>query len=151
MSKEYRVWYDPEEDTLDVQWERKEGVYGSTDNKNVLVRLDDKGNPIGFKVEGLAGVESLQFNVEDHRDSGLENVTAKMAARELGISVRRVRQLCADGRIQGASRPGHDWLIPLPIEITAGESGPTGVAGKAANGVNRKMASTRPSTARKSS
>ena len=54
----------------------------------------------------------------------------KKAAEELGISVRRVRTLLGEGRIEGASKVGATWLIPSPIDLTTGTRGPTGVAGK---------------------
>lgn len=39
-------------------------------------------------------------------------ITAKQAAEKWGISDRRVRTLCAEGRIQGAFQYGRGWNIP---------------------------------------
>ena len=33
-------------------------------------------------------------------------------AKLWGIGVRRVQLLCADGKIEGATRFGRDWMIP---------------------------------------
>lgn len=40
-------------------------------------------------------------------------MTAKQAAEKWGISDRRVRILCAEGKIPGAFRQGRGWKIPL--------------------------------------
>ena len=38
--------------------------------------------------------------------------TVAETARRWGISERRVRLLCAQGRVPGAIREGRSWLIP---------------------------------------
>src|SRR5690606_7221496 len=55
---------------------------------------------------------------------GEEIATVAEAAAELGVSVRRVRTLCSEGRIVGARRVGRDWVIPRPIRVLPGERGP---------------------------
>lgn len=42
----------------------------------------------------------------------MEYMTAKEAAQKWNITVRRVQVLCAQGRIQGATRLGNVWAIP---------------------------------------
>lgn len=37
------------------------------------------------------------------------------AARELGVSPRRIRALLAQGRIAGAVKLGREWVIPAPV------------------------------------
>ena len=39
-------------------------------------------------------------------------ITAKQAAEKWGISDRRVRILCSEGKISGATREGRSWMIP---------------------------------------
>ena len=39
-------------------------------------------------------------------------MTVKQAAEKWGISDRRVRILCAEGKIAGAAREGRNWVIP---------------------------------------
>lgn len=39
-------------------------------------------------------------------------MTVKQAAEKWGISDRRVRILCAEGKIAGVTREGWKWLIP---------------------------------------
>lgn len=42
-------------------------------------------------------------------------ISAKEAAQKLGITVRRVQQLCKDGKVEGAQRFGTQdiWLVPV--------------------------------------
>lgn len=39
-------------------------------------------------------------------------MTVKQAAEKWGISDRRVRILCAEGKVSGAAREGRGWMIP---------------------------------------
>ena len=39
-------------------------------------------------------------------------ITVKQAAEKWGISDRRVRILCAEGKILGVTREGRSWMIP---------------------------------------
>jgi len=57
---------------------------------------------------------------------GAEIATVAEAAAELGVSERRVRVLCAEGRIVGARRIGRDWVIPRPIRVVPAAKGPRG-------------------------
>ena len=43
----------------------------------------------------------------------MEYMTAKEAAQKWNITVRRVQVLCAQGRIQGATRLGNMWVLPI--------------------------------------
>ena len=40
-------------------------------------------------------------------------MTAKQAAEKWGLSDRRVRVLCAGGKIPGAFQEGRGWKIPI--------------------------------------
>lgn len=40
-------------------------------------------------------------------------MTVKQAAEKWGISDRRVRILCAEGKVSGVIRKGHRWMIPV--------------------------------------
>ena len=48
------------------------------------------------------------------------------AAELLGVSQRRVRVLCEQGRIKGAVRIGRSWAVPETIRIAPGSRGPVG-------------------------
>lgn len=43
--------------------------------------------------------------------------TVAQAARALGVTPGRVRQLLWEGRIVGARKHGRDWLIPAPVRV----------------------------------
>ena len=62
----------------------------------------------------------------------VDNLTVKGAAEELGVTKARVRQLAAQGRIEGAHKIGRDWIIPRPVEVRPGTRGPAGVATRSA-------------------
>jgi excisionase family DNA binding protein len=42
----------------------------------------------------------------------MQYITVKQASQRWGISDRRVRLLCAEGRIEGVVRKGRSYLIP---------------------------------------
>lgn len=47
----------------------------------------------------------------------MENyITLKEASMKWGISERRIRILCSDGRIAGANKIGPMWVIPVDAE-----------------------------------
>jgi hypothetical protein len=52
--------------------------------------------------------------VEKEYDMGLESelMTASDAAKEWGITPRRVQVLCDKGQVDGAVRMGRTWIIP---------------------------------------
>jgi len=53
--------------------------------------------------------------------------TIKEIAEKWNLTVRRVQNLCSEGKIPGASKFGRDWAIPIDAEkpvdgrITTGE------------------------------
>jgi hypothetical protein len=44
------VWYDREGDFLEVIFEKKEGYFRETENDQVMEKVDNDGNVIGFHV-----------------------------------------------------------------------------------------------------
>ncbi|MYD35716.1 MAG: helix-turn-helix domain-containing protein [Dehalococcoidia bacterium] len=131
-ARKVSVWYDDEGDMLEVLWAFREGYFTPTDDERILKRLDDRGEVIGFlihEVSTLRQGDPIEFDLEDEAPAhDVANVTVKQAATELGVSVRRVRQLARDGRFHGAVKSGSEWLIPTPIELIPGKRGPAGVA-----------------------
>lgn len=52
-------------------------------------------------------------------------MTATDAAKLLGISLRRVQELCKQGRIPGARLvEGRVWILPNTLTVTPGTRGP---------------------------
>jgi hypothetical protein len=48
-------------------------------------------------------------------------ISLPTAASMLSVSERRLRVLCAAGRVQGATKIGRDWLIPSPVVVRPAE------------------------------
>jgi len=47
------------------------------------------------------------------------------AAQAAGVTPRRLRALCQQGRIRGAKKLGRDWLLPPRWSITPATRGPS--------------------------
>lgn len=52
--------------------------------------------------------------------SDAATVTVAEAARVLGVTTGRVRQLLTARRIDGARKHGRDWVIPVPVIVLRG-------------------------------
>lgn len=63
------------------------------------------------------------FNIEPKAPWEKNHVTVEEAAAELGVTTKRVIQLCWSGRIVGARKIGKKWAIPTPIERIRGRPG----------------------------
>ena len=48
--KVINIWYDPEGDYLEVIFDKKEGFFRETKNDQVMEKVDQKGNILGFSV-----------------------------------------------------------------------------------------------------
>ena len=46
-------------------------------------------------------------------------MTAKQASEKWGISDRRIRVLCSEGKIPGAHQEGQSWKIPVDAKKSA--------------------------------
>ena len=115
---------------LEVTFERKAAVMEPTEHEDVWIRIDDDSNVVGFAIFNLSAIGRSTLNVELKVAAGVpELVTTEVAAERLGISVRRLQELLAQGRVRGARKARRDWLVPVPVEIVPGERGPVGVAG----------------------
>ena len=135
-SRKVSVWYDDEGDMLEVLWAFREGYFTPTDDERILKRLDDDGEVIGFLIHEMSTLKQpspVEFELASETPADdVANVTVSQAAARLGVSVRRVRQLAREGRVQGATKTGQEWLIPAPVEVIPGRRGPAGVAGRGA-------------------
>lgn len=49
-AKTLKVWFDPEADFLEVTFEQKPGYFRSTENDQVMEKVDKDGNILGFSV-----------------------------------------------------------------------------------------------------
>jgi len=46
----------------------------------------------------------------------LNYITVKQAAKKWGVATRTIHTYLKENRIEGAVRPGYDWLIPKDAE-----------------------------------
>ncbi|MBM3933067.1 MAG: DUF2283 domain-containing protein [SAR202 cluster bacterium] len=133
MDKKISLWYDPDVDILEVLWDEAPGTFEPIESdERILERIDENGEALGFMIQEFSTLKAeswIDFHVGGRPRPGLENMTVEMAAREIGVSGSRMRQLLAAGRIQGARKLGRDWIVPTPVRMVPGERGPIGVAG----------------------
>jgi uncharacterized protein YuzE len=48
--RQVKVWYDREADYLEVMFEQKPGYFRQTDNDQVMQKVDNDGNVLGFSI-----------------------------------------------------------------------------------------------------
>ena len=62
------------------------------------------------------GSKKIVQNLEELSIDFVRFMTIKQASEKWGICTRRVQTLCTEGRIDGAERLGHQWVIPINAE-----------------------------------
>ena len=50
MGKEIKIWFDKEGDFLEVIFETKKGFFKETNSDQIMKKVDEEGNVIGFSV-----------------------------------------------------------------------------------------------------
>ena len=58
-----KMWFDPEADFLEVLFERKPGYSRPTENDQVMERVDEEGNVIGFSVLRVSSLKKTPLEV----------------------------------------------------------------------------------------
>ena len=58
-----KLWYDPEGDYLEVIFEQKEGYFRETENDQVMEKVDQEGNILGFSVLNVSKLREKPFEV----------------------------------------------------------------------------------------
>lgn len=58
-----RLWYDPEGDYLEVLFEVKEGYFRETDCDQVMEKVDQQGNILGFSVLRVSDLRKKPLEV----------------------------------------------------------------------------------------
>lgn len=46
----------------------------------------------------------------------MDYMTIKEASAKWGISIRRIQEICAQGKIPGITKFGREWAIPIEAE-----------------------------------
>lgn len=128
--RDLSISYDADADFLYIQWSKEPGVYDGTDDDHILNRFNDDDELVGVMIQGTRTIGRGPITLTLDERGARKMVRVKVAAEEMGVSIRRVNQLLADGRIRGASKVGDTWLVPSPVDLVPGTRGPKGVAGK---------------------
>ena len=61
--KTVKLWYDPEGDYLEVTFEQKAGYFRETANDQVMEKVDQEGNILGFSVLRVSKLAKTPFEV----------------------------------------------------------------------------------------
>jgi len=62
--KTVKMWFDPEGDFLGVTFEQKPGYFRETENDQVMEKVDEDGNVIGFSVLRVSSLKKAPLEVE---------------------------------------------------------------------------------------
>ena len=63
-AKTMRMWFDPEADFLEVTFEQKPGFFRATENDQVMEKVDEAGNVLGFSVLRVSQLKKVPLEVE---------------------------------------------------------------------------------------
>jgi uncharacterized protein YuzE len=58
-----KLWYDPEGDYLEVTFEQKAGYFRETANDQVMEKVDQEGNILGFSVLRVSKLTKIPLEV----------------------------------------------------------------------------------------
>ncbi|HUU12119.1 MAG TPA: DUF2283 domain-containing protein [Terriglobia bacterium] len=62
--KTVKMWFDPEADFLEVTFEQKPGFFRPTQNDQVMEKVDEDGNVLGFSVLRVSSLKKVPLQVE---------------------------------------------------------------------------------------
>jgi len=58
-----KVWFDPEGDYLEVTFDQKPGYFRETANDQVMEKVDEEGNILGFSVLRVSALKQKPLDV----------------------------------------------------------------------------------------
>ena len=61
--KHVRIWYDAEGDYLEVIFDQKAGFFRATTNDQVMEKVDDEGNVLGFSVLRVSAMKEKPLDM----------------------------------------------------------------------------------------
>lgn len=61
--KHLRIWYDAEGDYLEVIFDQKAGYFRETESDQVMEKVDDEGNVLGFSVLRVSAMKGKPLDV----------------------------------------------------------------------------------------
>jgi uncharacterized protein YuzE len=62
-NKVVKMWFDPEADFLEVTFEQKPGYFRETENDQVMEKVDQEGNVIGFSVLRVSALKKAPLEI----------------------------------------------------------------------------------------
>ena len=61
--RQVKIWYDKEGDYLEVIFDRRAGYFRDTANDQVMEKVDQQGNVLGFSVLRVSAVQDTPLEV----------------------------------------------------------------------------------------
>ena len=61
--RKVKIWYDPEGDYLEVIFDQKPGYFRETANDQVMEKVDEDGNTLGFSVLCVSALKEKPLEV----------------------------------------------------------------------------------------
>lgn len=61
--KVVKMWFDPEADFLEVIFEQKPGYFRETENDQVMEKVDQEGNIIGFSILRVSALKKAPIEI----------------------------------------------------------------------------------------
>lgn len=61
--KRLKIWYDPEGDYLEVIFDQRSGFFRETANDQVMEKVDERGNVLGFSVLKVSALKKEPLEV----------------------------------------------------------------------------------------
>jgi uncharacterized protein YuzE len=61
--RKVRIWYDPEGDYLEVIFDQKPGYFRETASDQVMEKVDDHGNILGFSVLKVSALRKAPLEI----------------------------------------------------------------------------------------
>jgi uncharacterized protein YuzE len=58
-----RIWYDPDGDYLEVIFDQKPGYFRETESDQVMEKVDEQGNILGFSVLRVSALKERPLEV----------------------------------------------------------------------------------------
>ena len=61
--KKVKIWYDPEGDFLEVIFDQRPGYFRETESDQVMEKIDEQGNILGFSVLRVSAMKEKPLEV----------------------------------------------------------------------------------------
>ena len=62
-AKTVKMWFDPEGDFLEVIFDQKPGFFRPTENDQVMEKVDEEGNLLGFSVLRVSSLKKAPLEI----------------------------------------------------------------------------------------